>query len=104
MNPLHRDNSNDQEQLQQWLRDADVQDLGAAYALYWSVQSAARLVSGKGAGEAIKGEGGAAFLLRSAQEPTLRALESALAQAYDTAARRIDAAVGPVRKKDEEDA
>ena len=87
-----------------WLSDADVQDLGAAYALYWSVQSAARLVSGKGAGEAIKGEGGAAFLLRSAQEPTLRALESALAQAYDTAARRIDAAVGPVRKKDEEDA
>ncbi|WP_413744072.1 anti-sigma factor domain-containing protein [Synechococcus sp. MIT S9451] len=29
MNPLHRDNSNDQEQLQQWLRDADVQDLSA---------------------------------------------------------------------------
>ncbi len=29
MNPLHRDNSNDPEQLQQWLGDADVQDLSA---------------------------------------------------------------------------
>ncbi len=84
-----------------WLSDADAQALAAAYRLYWSVQSAARLVSGRGAGEAMRGEGGAAFLLRSTGQSTVRALEGELMQAYAASAARIDAAVGPVRQKEE---
>jgi len=78
-----------------WLDDADAQGLLEAYRLYWAVQAAVRLIAGKGADGAVRGEGGAAFLQRSTDHDGIALLQQALEQAYAASARRIDAAVGP---------
>ncbi len=87
-----------------WLDDAQAQGLTEAYGLYWSVQSAARLIAGKGSDGAVRGEGGAAFLQRSTGCDGIGALQQALEAAYATSAACIDAAVGAAAgTKDESD-
>ena len=87
-----------------WLSDAQAQNLRAAYDLYWSVQSAARLIAGKGSDGAVRGEGGAAFLQRSTGFDGIASLQQALEHAYAQAADCIDTAVGPeAEMKDEND-
>ncbi|MBT8170597.1 glutamine-synthetase adenylyltransferase [Phaeobacter gallaeciensis] len=72
-----------------WLNVADAQTLKDCYDLCWSVQTAARLLSGK-AIEADKiGEGGAAFLCRTTGYDKIEDLQAALVQSYDTAAAVI---------------
>lgn len=65
-----------------WLDAADAQVLQKSYALYWSVQTAARLVTGATLDRLALGEGGAQFLSRSAGFKRLEDLEQALEQAY----------------------
>ncbi|WP_416368161.1 glutamine-synthetase adenylyltransferase [Tritonibacter mobilis] len=79
-----------------WLSDAQAQGLRRSYALYWSVQGATRLIAGKGSDGAVRGEGGAAFLLRSTGFDDLSLLQQALEDAYAEAAAIIEAALGPV--------
>lgn len=68
---------------------AQVQTLKSSYDLCWSVQCAARLLSGK-AIEADKiGEGGAAFLCRATGFDQVDHLQSALQDSYSTAAALI---------------
>ncbi|NIZ14022.1 glutamine-synthetase adenylyltransferase [Phaeobacter sp. HF9A] len=85
------------------LDDASAQSLSAAYRLYWSVQSAARLIAGKGAEAAIQGEGGTAFLLRSSGYEQIAVLQQALETTYETVAAQIDAAVGPRNEADDDE-
>ncbi|OIQ33691.1 MAG: glutamine-synthetase adenylyltransferase [Alphaproteobacteria bacterium MedPE-SWcel] len=84
-----------------WLDAADGQALTQAYDLYWSVQSAVRLISGKGAGAAVRGEGGAAFVLRSAGFDRIEDLQQALEAAYEACARRIDACLGAMGERND---
>ncbi|MEP2716477.1 glutamine-synthetase adenylyltransferase [Pseudophaeobacter sp.] len=65
-----------------WLDAADAQVLQTSYALYWSVQTAARLVTGTTLDREVLGEGGAQFLSRGAGFETLEDLEQALQKAY----------------------
>ena len=79
---------------------AQAQSLKACYDLCWSVQCAARLLSGK-AIEADKiGEGGTAFLCRATGFEQVEALQAALLESYTTAADLI----GGVIKGDEDGA
>ena len=73
------------------LEVADGQTLSQAYDLYWSVQAATRLLSVKPIERADLGEGGVAFLCRSAGTETLDAAETRLASAYDACRDLIDA-------------
>ncbi|WP_093027218.1 glutamine-synthetase adenylyltransferase [Ruegeria marina] len=77
-----------------WLEVADAQVLQRAYDLFWSVQTAARLLSVTAISAETIGQGGAAFLCRSAGFETIDALEAALENSYAEAAIRIDTAVG----------
>lgn len=72
-----------------WLDAADALVLQQAYALYWSVQTAARLLSGDVLDQNAIGEGGALFLSRSAGYDGLDHLEQALQEAYKTCAAII---------------
>ncbi|KUP92292.1 glutamate-ammonia-ligase adenylyltransferase [Tritonibacter horizontis] len=89
------------------LDDADAQTLQQAYALFWSVQSAMRLISGRAPATEVRGEGGAAFLLRSTGFDRIGRLQQALEEAYQTCANRIDAclagAPGHADKGDRDD-
>lgn len=76
-----------------WLSVAESQILSDAYRLYWSVQTAARLLSAKGLEAATIGEGGALFLCRSSGFETLEALEEDLAARYLACSDIIDAAL-----------
>jgi glutamate-ammonia-ligase adenylyltransferase len=72
-----------------WLDAADAQVLQQAYALYWSVQTAARLLSGNALDGDTMGEGGAQFLSRTANFGSLQDLEQALDTAYGKCAAII---------------
>jgi len=76
-----------------WLSDTESQTLSDAYRLYWSVQTAARLLSPKGLDASSIGEGGALFLCRSSGFDTLEALEENLAARYVACSELIDAAL-----------
>ncbi|NDW44013.1 glutamine-synthetase adenylyltransferase [Ruegeria sp. PrR005] len=77
-----------------WLEVADAQSLRQAYDLFWSVQTAARLLSGSVISPENMGEGGAAFLCRSTGFETIDQLAAALEENYAVSASLIDAAVG----------
>lgn len=72
-----------------WLDAADAVVLQNAYSLYWSVQTAARLLSGASLNQETLGEGGAQFLSRSAAFESLQELEQALERAYGNSAAII---------------
>ncbi len=72
-----------------WLDAADAVVLQNAYSLYWSVQAAARLLSGASLDQETLGEGGAQFLSRSAAFESLQELEQALERAYGKSAAII---------------
>lgn len=76
-----------------WLDRTDADYLGASYDLFWQVQSAARLLSGKPIDAATIGEGGARFLCRTTGHDQLETLEQALTARYSGCAERIDAAL-----------
>ncbi len=78
-----------------WLSDADAVTLERCYELFWSVQMAARLLSGTALTVADVGEGGAAFLCRSTGFEHIDALKAALAEGYEQAAGLISAALMP---------
>jgi len=77
-----------------WLNVADAQSLTRAYDLCWSVQTAARLLSGEMIDAERIGEGGAAFLCRSTGFQDMASLQAALETTYAEAAALIGAAVG----------
>ncbi|WP_293575824.1 bifunctional [glutamine synthetase] adenylyltransferase/[glutamine synthetase]-adenylyl-L-tyrosine phosphorylase [Phaeobacter sp.] len=77
----------------EWLDAADATVLQQGYDLFWSLQMAARLVSGEPLDEAKMGEGGAQFLCRSTGFDDLDALRAALETRYDHCARIIDQAL-----------
>jgi [glutamine synthetase] adenylyltransferase / [glutamine synthetase]-adenylyl-L-tyrosine phosphorylase len=76
-----------------WLDVADAAELADAYQLLWSLQAAARLLSGKTINVAEMGEGGAGFLCRSTGFDNIGALETALSKAYGDAGALISAAL-----------
>ena len=73
-----------------WLSPQAATVLREAHALFWSVQTAARLLSANVLASDALGEGGAAFLCRSAGFETIGALEAALERSYDAAADAIE--------------
>jgi glutamate-ammonia-ligase adenylyltransferase len=79
---------------------AQAQTLKDSYDLCWSVQCAARLLSGKVIEADKIGEGGAAFLCRATGFEQVEALQSALQDSYSTATEMI----GSVIKEDEDGA
>ncbi len=76
-----------------WLDAADATELQAGYDLYWSVQAAARLLSGGALETGDLGEGGAQFLCRSAGADGLDPLQAELSAHYDGCAGIIAAAL-----------
>ncbi|MEM6657938.1 MAG: glutamine-synthetase adenylyltransferase [Pseudomonadota bacterium] len=68
---------------------AQAQTLKGCYDLCWSVQCAARLLSGKVIDADKIGEGGAAFLCRATGFDDVGTLQTALLDSYETAARVI---------------
>ena len=72
---------------------AQAQTLKDCYDLCWSVQCAARLLSGKGIEADKIGEGGAAFLCRATGFEQVQQLQSALHDSYAVAAELIGAVV-----------
>ena len=72
-----------------WLDAAGAAELQRGYDLFWSVQTAARLVSGKAIDEDTMGEGGAQFLCRSTGHDSLAELREALETAYAACAKII---------------
>ncbi len=72
-----------------WLNVADALVLQESYGLYWSVQTAARLVTGATLDREALGEGGAQFLSRSAGFEGLEDLQQALQRAYEDCAEII---------------
>lgn len=65
-----------------WLSVAEATQLQQGYDLFWSVQTAARLLSSTGINTASLGEGGAQFLCRSTGFDTLQALQDELERRY----------------------
>ncbi|KIC15749.1 [protein-PII] uridylyltransferase family protein [Leisingera sp. ANG-Vp] len=82
-----------------WLSDADAEYLQASYRLFWSVQSAARLLSGKAIEADRIGEGGAQFLCRTTGYARLDALEQELQARYT----RCAAIIAEALERDEAD-
>ncbi|MFV1498182.1 bifunctional [glutamine synthetase] adenylyltransferase/[glutamine synthetase]-adenylyl-L-tyrosine phosphorylase [Phaeobacter sp. JH20_02] len=76
-----------------WLDAADAAELQRGYDLFWSVQTAARLVSGKAIDARTLGEGGALFLCRSTGYDDLAALEATLTESYGRCGDIIAAAL-----------
>ncbi len=75
---------------------AQAQTLKDSYDLCWSVQCAARLLSGKVIEADKIGEGGAAFLCRATGFEQVEALQSALQDSYSTAAEIIGSVIKEV--------
>jgi len=65
-----------------WLNTEEAAQLKDSYDLFWSVQTAARLLSSNGLGSANLGEGGGLFLCRSAGMDSLDALQEDLDMRY----------------------
>lgn len=65
-----------------WLSVAEMTQLQGSYDLFWSVQTAARLLSGSGIDTQNLGEGGAQFLCRSTGFDSLGALQDELEVRY----------------------
>ena len=88
-----------------WLDVAEGAALQQAYDLFWSVQAAARLLSGQAIQVERLGQGGTDFLCRTTGFDTLEALADALSGHYRDCARIIDAALlrEGVEKADEAD-
>ncbi|UWQ89841.1 glutamine-synthetase adenylyltransferase [Rhodobacteraceae bacterium M382] len=76
-----------------WLNVAERKALTDSYNLFWSVQAAARLLSGRAIDAAHLGEGGAAFLCRSTGHHTLEALQAELEGRYAQCAALINGAL-----------
>ena len=76
-----------------WLDAAEGTRLTQAYRLFWSVQTAARLLSAKALDTAAIGEGGAQFLCRSTGFETLQGLEQDLEDSYAACRAMIDGAL-----------
>ncbi|MCA0870327.1 glutamine-synthetase adenylyltransferase [Seohaeicola saemankumensis] len=76
-----------------WLTDAECGELLDCYELQWSVQMAAKLISGKAISSQRIGEGGQAFLCRGTGFDTTEGLQNALEASYDTAANLISGAL-----------
>ncbi|WP_264213226.1 glutamine-synthetase adenylyltransferase [Leisingera thetidis] len=72
-----------------WLNDADAEYLAAGYRLFWSVQCAAQLLSGKASAAETVGEGGAQFLCRTTGFARLETLEQELQARYTRCAAII---------------
>ncbi len=72
---------------------AQAQTLKASYDLCWSVQCAARLLSGKVIEADKIGEGGTSFLCRATGFELVEQLQAALQDSYDTAAAIIGGAI-----------
>jgi len=66
-----------------WLQVADATYLHGSYDLFWSVQTAARLLSSTGINTANLGEGGAQFLCRSTGFDSLEHLQDELERRYE---------------------
>ncbi|KUJ80808.1 glutamine-synthetase adenylyltransferase [Ruegeria marisrubri] len=73
---------------------ADAQTLKDCHDLCWSVQTAARLLSGEAIRGDELGEGGAAFLCRTTGFETIGSLQAALEKSYAAAEALIGAVVG----------
>ncbi|MFY2824855.1 glutamine-synthetase adenylyltransferase [Ruegeria sp. MALMAid1280] len=73
---------------------AQAQTLKECYALCWSVQCAARLLSGKVIEADKIGEGGATFLCRATGFEQVEQLQAALQDSYTTAAGIIGSVIG----------
>ncbi|MEX0300974.1 MAG: glutamine-synthetase adenylyltransferase, partial [Leisingera sp.] len=82
-----------------WLNDADAEYLQGSYRLFWSVQSAAQLLSGKAIEADRIGEGGAQFLCRTTGYARLDALEQELQARY----ARCAAIIAGALERDEAD-
>jgi len=76
-----------------WLNVAESKALTDSYHLFWSVQAAARLLSGRAIDATHLGEGGAAFLCRSTGHHTLEALQADLEGRYAQCAALINGAL-----------
>ncbi|MGV6803767.1 MAG: [protein-PII] uridylyltransferase family protein [Ruegeria sp.] len=72
---------------------AQAQELKDSYDLCWSVQCAARLLSGKVIKADQIGQGGAAFLCRATGFDQVEQLQAALQESYGSAARLISAVI-----------
>ena len=76
-----------------WLGAAEATELTRLYQLFWSVQAAGRLLSGKTIDVGDIGEGGVGFLCRSAGFDDIDRLQSTLDAGYGQAAELITAAL-----------
>ena len=76
-----------------WLTEQGEQTLRTAYALFWEVQAAARLLSGSTLDDETLGVGGAAFLLRATGFASIDALRAALSESYQSSAEIIETAI-----------
>lgn len=76
-----------------WLSDADATDLGACFDLFWSVQTAVRLLSEKAVDVRDMGDGAAAFLCRTTGYDSLKDLQNALEGHYEQATALIAGAL-----------
>ncbi|WP_171174207.1 glutamine-synthetase adenylyltransferase [Ruegeria sp. HKCCD8929] len=76
------------------LNVADARTLKDCYDLCWSVQTAARLLSGKAIETGSIGEGGAAFLCRTTGFDRIEQLQAALEDSYAKSGVLIPAAIG----------
>ncbi|MCG6902647.1 MAG: glutamine-synthetase adenylyltransferase [Rhodobacter sp.] len=76
-----------------WLSDADIATLGATNALLWTVQAAARLLTGSALETRDVGEGGLAFLLRQTGATSIETLIRDLSDSSARAAAIIDRAL-----------
>jgi glutamate-ammonia-ligase adenylyltransferase len=76
-----------------WIPANDAADLRHCHDLFWSVQTATRLMSDKLIETDNLGEGGAAFLCRSAGFDTIKDLQDGLEHAYAQAASLIATAL-----------
>ncbi|MBV1897396.1 MAG: glutamine-synthetase adenylyltransferase [Rhodobacteraceae bacterium] len=76
-----------------WLGAAEAAELARFYQLFWSVQAAGQLLSGKTIDVDEIGEGGVGFLCRSAGFDNIDRLQSTLDAGYRQAASTIKAAL-----------
>ncbi|QBF31544.1 glutamine-synthetase adenylyltransferase [Thalassococcus sp. S3] len=76
-----------------WLEADDADTLQTSYRLFWAVQMAGRLITGRMLTEEQIGDGGAAFLCRSTGFDGVDALAAELEQRYQAADRIIGAAL-----------
>ncbi|WP_146345193.1 glutamine-synthetase adenylyltransferase [Falsiphaeobacter marinintestinus] len=76
-----------------WLDAGAAADLTDIYDLFWSVQTAGKLISGKGIDAGRIGDGGVDFLCRSTGYDSVEDLQAALEQGYDRAAVLIASAL-----------